>query len=213
MHPLRLHPPRRSAPRALGPRAVVVAAAAALMLAACGQAGDDGAASDAAAAPTPTTVAADATPTPSVAATTPAAAGPSATAGTAVVAVSDSSLGEILVDGEGMTLYVFDVDPDGDSACTGDCLDAWPPLLGTPSPADGVTGDLSTFTRSDGGGEQVMIGGRALYTWAQDEAPGDVTGQGVNDVWWVVAPDGTAITGTGGASEDADAASGDGVYG
>lgn len=113
------------------------------------------------------------------------------------LAVADSPLGEHLVDGEGLTLYLFDNDEPGVSNCTGDCLASWPPLTVDDEPnwGDGVDGDLvRTIEREDDGSTQVTYDGLPLYFWAADAAPGDVNGQGVNDVWWVVAPDGRAIT-------------------
>lgn len=105
--------------------------------------------------------------------------------------------GDILVDAEGMTLYVFDADTQGaaESACTGGCLDAWPPLTvdGEPTAGGGVTAPLSTFERGDGG-SQVAADGWPLYYFASDETPGDAKGQAASDVWWVVAPDGAKIT-------------------
>lgn len=109
--------------------------------------------------------------------------------------------GDILVNSGGMTLYRFDSDEQGSSqsACTGGCVDAWPPLTveDEPSVGDGVTATLSTFERDDGT-TQVAADGWPLYYFASDESPGDTKGQGVNEVWWVVAPDGSKIT----AAED-----------
>ena len=103
-------------------------------------------------------------------------------------------LGEILVGREGRTLYMFDRDTrgSGSSTCRGDCAGAWPPLTvdGQPTAGADVTAELTTFER-DGGGRQVAAGGWPLYTFANDEAPGDVNGQGAGGVWWVLAPDGT----------------------
>lgn len=114
--------------------------------------------------------------------------------GSVTVAVASSDLGDILVDGDGRTLYVFDNDTEGQSACTGGCLDAWPPLAGTPTAGDGVDESLlSTITRDDGT-TQATIGGSPLYYFASDTGPGDTNGQGVGDVWWVVDPSGARIT-------------------
>lgn len=120
-----------------------------------------------------------------------------APAGDVDLAVADSPLGAHLVDGEGLTLYLFDNDEPGVSNCTDDCLASWPPLTVDDEPAwdDGVDGDLvGTIERDDDGSTQVTYDGMPLYFWAADAAPGDVDGQGVSDVWWVVAPDGSAIT-------------------
>lgn len=117
----------------------------------------------------------------------------------AVLGTTDSDLGEIVVASSGRTAYVFDEDTagSGTSACSGECLDDWPPVTsGTADPAvDGVTGDVGTLTRDDGT-MQVTLDGMPLYTFAGDSDAGDVTGQGVQDVWWAVAPDGTKVTGT-----------------
>jgi len=105
-------------------------------------------------------------------------------------------LGEVVVDAEGMVVYYFTNDEanSGVSACEGGCLEAWPPVLTdseTPE-AEGVTGELGTIETPDGE-LQVTINGMPIYYFAEDEAPGDTNGQGVNEVWYVVAPDGTMI--------------------
>jgi predicted lipoprotein with Yx(FWY)xxD motif len=113
------------------------------------------------------------------------------------LAVADSPLGEHLVDGEGMTLYLFTEDSEGESVCTDDCLENWPALTvdGEPTWDDGVEGSLvGTIEREDDGSTQVTYDGLPLYTFAPDEAPGDVNGQGSGDVWYVVSPSGEAIT-------------------
>lgn len=118
-------------------------------------------------------------------------------AGDAVLATADSDLGEIVVDAEGMTVYYFssDVPDSGESTCEGDCLAAWPPVhADSEDPqVDGVTAEVGTITGNDGE-LQVTIDGRPVYLYQGDAAPGDVTGQAVNDVWWAVAPDGSEIT-------------------
>lgn len=108
---------------------------------------------------------------------------------------SHPDFGDILVDGDGLTLYMFDADEQGSgtSACYDDCEDAWPPLSGEAAGGDGVTAELSTFEREDGT-TQVAADGWPLYYFASDASPGDVNGQGVNDVWWLVGPDGAKIT-------------------
>lgn len=105
--------------------------------------------------------------------------------------------GVILTDAEGMTLYLFTRDEEGESVCYGDCAEAWPPLVvdGSPNIPDGLPGEFDTTERDDGS-MQVTYNGMPLYHFVSDEAPGDVTGQGVNDVWFVVNPmcDGAAQT-------------------
>ncbi|WP_049894179.1 hypothetical protein [Salinarchaeum sp. Harcht-Bsk1] len=115
-----------------------------------------------------------------------------------------SDLGNILVDGEGMTLYMFDSDSQGSgsSACSGGCADAWPPLTVEEEPMAGtdLDAELTTFDRS-GGSTQVAANGWPLYNYAQDSEPGDATGQGVQDGWWVLDPSGAPIRDIGGSSE------------
>lgn len=109
---------------------------------------------------------------------------------------AQTRLGTIVVSDTGMTVYVYtnDVRNSGKSNCTGGCLTAWPPVLTTKDAPtlDGVTGTVGTITTPTGA-KQVTLDGLPLYYWAQDAAPGDVTGQGVQGVWYVVAPDGSMI--------------------
>lgn len=128
---------------------------------------------------------------------TTAPAGGSAEGAVADLAVADSPLGRIVVNGRKMTAYYFTKDtPDsGKSACVGDCLKAWPPITTTattPS-ASGVTGKVGTITLADGS-KQVTVNGRPLYLFAKDTKPGDLLGQGVGSVWYVLSPDGTMVT-------------------
>lgn len=106
----------------------------------------------------------------------------------AVVAVTSTDLGDVLVDGDGMTLYLFDPDEQGPSTCDDDCAASWPPLVsdGEPVAGEGVDPALLGTAERDDGTVQVTYDGWPLYRWAADEAPGDTTGQGVGDVWWVL---------------------------
>lgn len=113
--------------------------------------------------------------------------------------------GDILVGPDGMTLYNFDADEQGagESSCDDDCAEDWPPLTVTDEPVagDGVTAELTGFDRGDGE-TQVAANGWPLYYFTPDDEPGDATGQGVNDVWWVLDPDGIRITAADDADED-----------
>jgi len=140
-------------------------------------------------------------------ATTPAASA-SATAsavaasGTAALKTESSSLGTVLANAQGMTVYWFAADHGTTSACSGACAAAWPPVIGTPKAAAGVTlsGTLGTITRSDGS-KQATYNGHPLYTFKADSAPGQVNGNKVNGfgaLWYAITISGGS--GSGGAS-------------
>lgn len=115
-----------------------------------------------------------------------------------VVALVDSSLGGILADGDGNTLYMFDDDTPVASACSGECAATWPPFEG-PASADGVDASkLGTITRDDGV-LQVTFGGHPLYRYSGDGGPAGTAGQGVGGVWWVLNAEGDSIRGEGDA--------------
>jgi predicted lipoprotein with Yx(FWY)xxD motif len=122
---------------------------------------------------------------------------PAAAAAPATLKLADSTLGKILVDANGRTLYQFDHDTPTTSACTGPCATLWPPLIvsGSPHAGPGVNASaLGVLTAA--GGSQVTYAGHPLYTFANDHAVGDVAGQGFGGVWWVVGADGQKIAAT-----------------
>ena len=136
------------------------------------------------------------------AATPPATSTTTATttpAKTVTVGVAKSSLGSILVDSTGRTLYLFKADVGTKSACTGACATAWPPLLATGKPTAGkglTASKLGTTTRS-GGTRQVTYNGHPLYLYVGDTKPGEVTGQGLTAfgaAWFAVSPAGNQIS-------------------
>jgi predicted lipoprotein with Yx(FWY)xxD motif len=98
---------------------------------------------------------------------------------------ADSANGPILVTEEGMTLYTFDKDSDGVSACEGDCVVNWPILAAEEEAAP--DGDWAVIERSDGT-YQWTYKGKPLYTFKGDAAAGDITGDGKGDVWHVATP-------------------------
>ena len=111
----------------------------------------------------------------------------------ATVAIASTDLGEILVDGEGRTLYAFLNDEEGEATCYDDCAANWPPLEGPATAGDGVDSALLSTTERDDGTVQAVYGDWPLYYFAGDAAPGDVNGQGVGDVWFVVDATGEPI--------------------
>ena len=135
--------------------------------------------------------------------------GPAKHAGTATgkaatIGVRSGPLGNYLVDGTGRALYQFASDGTDKSSCKGNCLTYGPLLTSTGSPVAeaGVTGSrLGTFA-GPGGASEVSYAGHPLYYFALDKAAGDTKGQGRDDFgarWWLVAPSGQPITGSGSA--------------
>ena len=95
------------------------------------------------------------------------------------------SMGGMLTDSKGMTLYTFDKDAAGKSNCNGQCLVNWPALI-----ADGnakAMGDWTVVTRDDGS-KQWALKGMPLYTFIQDKKPGDMVGEGKGGVWHMAMP-------------------------
>lgn len=120
-----------------------------------------------------------------------------ASSGTSVKAAK-SRFGKIVVDGRGRTLYLFEKDRKGHSACSGTCATYWPPLLTNGKPVAGTGAKqalLGTIRRSDGK-KQVTYGGHPLYRFVQDAKPGQIKGQDTHffgGAWYVVSPAGKKI--------------------
>lgn len=98
-------------------------------------------------------------------------------------------IGKYLTDNDGMTLYWFKKDTLGKSACEGPCIEKWPIFYQVSIKApDGIkTEDFSTITRNDGK-KQTTFRGYPLYYWINDKKAGETTGQGVNNVWYIINP-------------------------
>jgi predicted lipoprotein with Yx(FWY)xxD motif len=183
--------------------AILATALALLALIGCAGDGPDDGAADVAETPAAETSEAEAPAAGTPAAGRPAAGTPvaetseaetpAADAGALLVDVATTDLGEVLVDGAGLTLYGFLPDEGGTPTCADDCARAWPPLLAP----DGLVLDdmalaegldeaaFTTVERADGG-VQVIAGGWPLYRFAGDAAPGDVKGQGAGGSWFAV---------------------------
>ena len=112
---------------------------------------------------------------------------------TVLVANSTARFGTVVIDAEGWTLYRSDADSatPPTSACSGSCVDEWPPVLqqGTPD-VEGFSAKLVGSITRDDGAKQVTIGGWPVYRHATDTKPGNVDGQGVEGSWWAVTPTG-----------------------
>jgi predicted lipoprotein with Yx(FWY)xxD motif len=132
------------------------------------------------------------------------------------VAVASSSLGRILVDGRGHTLYLFANDKHGKSTCTGKCAAFWPPLLAsgkTRAAAGAKTSLLGTTKRADGR-LQVTYNHHPLYTFAKDVRKGQTSGEGVQAfgaAWYALSAAGSKVASTG--SPDPAGGGYDGGYG
>jgi predicted lipoprotein with Yx(FWY)xxD motif len=125
------------------------------------------------------------------------AAGSSSVKGT-TVKVAKSRFGKIIVDGRGRSLYLFEKDRRGHSACSGACAAYWPPLLtnGKPVAGTGVKKSLLGTTRRSNGKKQVTYNGHPLYRFVQDTRPGQVKGQDTHFFgggWYVISPSGKKI--------------------
>ena len=117
-----------------------------------------------------------------------------------VLGVATTSLGPVLVDSKGMTVYLLTADKPGQSSCTAQCLKFWPPVpapSGSPPSVSGVSAPLAV-TKATSGTSMLTVGGWPLYTFANDKAPGDVNGEGIKNfggTWYAVSPAGVAVTG------------------
>lgn len=171
------------------PRLLLLALPVAFLVGACSGSG----ASPSAAAPA--TPAATVAPSEAPLASEPAASASAPAAEATTIALADSTLGSIIVDAEGKTLYAFTNDVDGVSTCYEDCATAWPPLVASEdvSLGDGLDATkLTTVDRTDGT-KQVKYGDWPLYYFAADAAAGDTNGQGVGTRWYVVDAAGALI--------------------
>jgi predicted lipoprotein with Yx(FWY)xxD motif len=146
-----------------------------------------------------------ATSSPPASAATAPTSTPPATSSTsrptagALVGTKHIKLGTVLAAGPKMrTVYLFEADKGGVSACTGACTHAWPPVTTTGSPkaaGTALSADLGTISRPDGT-MQVTYKGHPLYFYSTDMDASDSYGQGIKSFgadWYVLAPTGRKI--------------------
>jgi predicted lipoprotein with Yx(FWY)xxD motif len=133
---------------------------------------------------------------------TPAEAAPaeraSATKPGKTIKAVNSQFGRILGDGRGQAVYVFDKETSSKPECYGACAKAWPPVLtkGRPVAGKGARARQLGTTRRRNGKRQVTVGGRPVYYYYVDDAPGRVLCHDVAEfggLWLVVRPDGTPV--------------------
>lgn len=116
----------------------------------------------------------------------------------ALVALRKTTLGSILVDARGRTLYLFEKDRNGVSACNTACLSYWPALTSrvTPRAGSGVQQSLLRLTKQHNGVRQVTYAGHPLYTFVGDKSAGATTGEGLQNFgagWYVLAANGHKV--------------------
>jgi len=117
-----------------------------------------------------------------------------------ILGVRTTSLGPVLVDAKGMTVYLLTADTPGHSSCSAQCLQYWPPVpapAGAAVPAVKDVGAALAEAKASSGASMLTASGWPLYTFVKDKAPGDVSGQGVKTfggTWYAVSPSGMAIS-------------------
>jgi predicted lipoprotein with Yx(FWY)xxD motif len=122
-------------------------------------------------------------------------------AGSGGLHVADTSLGKVLVDAKGRTVYMFTPDSSGKSTCDSSCLQYWPPVApGKTTPT--VTGKVASTTTT-AGGKIATVAGWPVYTFIQDQQPGEVAGEGFNVFgcfWYALSPSGQPVKCAGSSS-------------
>jgi predicted lipoprotein with Yx(FWY)xxD motif len=141
----------------------------------------------------------------SVATTAPTTSAPSATtvapATPAAIMAGKTTLGSLLTDGQGQTVYLFEKDTGTASNCYGACASAWPPVTttaGQPTVGRGVNQAMLGTTMRTDGRTQLTYAGHPLYRFVGDRKPGDTTGQGLQAFgagWDVLTPSGQKVEG------------------
>jgi len=121
-----------------------------------------------------------------------------ATATNATVSLRTTKLGPILVSSKGRTIYLFQKDRNGKSACSASCAQFWPPLIGhgKPTAGPGVKASLLGTTKRANGSLQVTYNKHPLYTYSLDKQAGQTNGEGVSAFgarWYAVSARGTAV--------------------
>jgi predicted lipoprotein with Yx(FWY)xxD motif len=176
----------------------VLAAAAVVGLAACGSSSSDtGAAS-----------------TPKATSTANSSSSTDMAAGIKTMSISGH---QVLTDSAGFVLYWFAPDTMTVSKCNGSCTIYWPPVIGTPSLASGISlsGKLGTIKRSNGQ-LQATYDGHPLYTFKSDTSAGEDSGNALNasgGLWWAMTASGAKIKAKGSSSSGSSGSSGSGSSG
>ena len=185
---------------------VAGAAGLVLLAAACGSSATSGPTASTSSKPV------SAASTPSTFAPAAAASSAAPSVMTVVLKTDTTALGTVLTNAKGFTVYWFAKDTPTSSACAGACAAAWPPVIGMPQAASGVTlaGKLGEIKRADGT-MQATYNGHPLYLFAGDSAPGQANGNGVNGfgaLWYAIKIGASTTASTGGTGSSGSAGSG-----
>jgi predicted lipoprotein with Yx(FWY)xxD motif len=129
---------------------------------------------------------------------------PAAADGNATVNVAKTGLGNVLVDAQGHTLYLFKKDVGGKSSCFGECATDWPParVSGEPTVGAGLTAAKAATTARSDGKPELTYAGHPLYRFSGDPKPGDANGNGLSEFggkWYAVTASGRQV-GNGGSA-------------
>lgn len=155
------------------------------------------------------------TSSPPASGNTPAA---HSSSGEVTIKTASTSIGTVLVNSKGRTLYWFVKDTPTKSNCSGTCASYWPPVIGTPTAAAGTSlpDGFGTITRSNGQ-KQATYDGHPLYTYAGDTSAGMTGGNGKNlsgGLWWAMTPTGSKPKAASSSpSPSSSSSSGSGGYG
>jgi predicted lipoprotein with Yx(FWY)xxD motif len=124
-------------------------------------------------------------------------------------------LGNVLVDSEGMTVYLYTPDEGTESTCYGECEAAWPPVIakGKPTAGEGANSSALGTTKRKDGTLQVTYEGHPLYTFGGDQAPGEAHGQEFEGIWFALDESGSAVEGMPSAEGEESEESGGRSYG
>jgi predicted lipoprotein with Yx(FWY)xxD motif len=127
--------------------------------------------------------------------------------------VASTSLGRVLVDASGRTVYTFTADSSGHSTCSAACLQYWPAV--SPGHASTTVTAKVASTPTTDGSTVATVGGWPVYTFIQDQQPGDVTGEGISNfggVWYAVSPSGQPVKSSSGSGTSYTPPAGGGGY-
>jgi predicted lipoprotein with Yx(FWY)xxD motif len=143
---------------------------------------------------------------------------PASSGGAPMVSTAKTSVGTVVVNGSGRTLYLFEKDTGRKSTCNGTCAANWPPFVtsSTPKTAGGVRSSALSLVKRSDGRRQVTLDGHPLYFFKGDQSPGQLNGQGLDAFgakWFTLSSAGKTITAAPSSSSGSGSSSGGGYGG